>query len=141
MSEHLDRLVAFYETLTRDSVGQVRVLYAADAWFKDPFNEVQGAAAIERIFRHMFEQVDAPRFVVGDRFEGPQGAMLTWEMRFRMRGREECVQGASLLRFDESGRVVDHRDYWDAAEELYAKLPLLGALMRRLQRALRAPQA
>ncbi|MGO1254794.1 MAG: nuclear transport factor 2 family protein, partial [Alcaligenes aquatilis] len=26
------------------------------------------------------------------------------------------------------------RDYWDAAEELYAKLPLLGLLMRWLRR-------
>jgi steroid delta-isomerase len=27
-----------------------------------------------------------------------------------------------------------HRDYWDAAEELYEKLPLVGALMRWLKR-------
>jgi hypothetical protein len=34
-----------------------------------------------------------------------------------------------------------HRDYWDAAGELYAQLPLLGALMRWLQRRLRATGA
>jgi hypothetical protein len=28
-----------------------------------------------------------------------------------------------------------HRDYWDAAEELYEKLPLLGSLMRWWKRA------
>ena len=27
-----------------------------------------------------------------------------------------------------------HRDYWDAAEELYEKLPILGGLMRWLKR-------
>ncbi|WP_413888997.1 hypothetical protein [Candidatus Aalborgicola defluviihabitans] len=32
------------------------------------------------------------------------------------------------------GRILDHRDYWDAAEELYEKLPLLGGLMRWLKR-------
>ena len=37
-----------------------------------------------------------------------------------------------------TGRVVAHRDYWDAAEELYEKLPVLGALMRLLKRRLRA---
>jgi hypothetical protein len=26
-----------------------------------------------------------------------------------------------------------HRDYWDAAEELYEKLPVLGGLMRWLK--------
>jgi hypothetical protein len=30
--------------------------------------------------------------------------------------------------------VVWHRDYWDAAGELYAKLPLVGPLMRFLAR-------
>jgi len=34
--------------------------------------------------------------------------------------------------------VTYHRDYWDTAEELYAKLPLLGGLMRLLRRRLAA---
>jgi len=29
---------------------------------------------------------------------------------------------------------VFHRDYWDAAEELYEKLPVIGALMRWLKK-------
>jgi steroid delta-isomerase len=37
------------------------------------------------------------------------------------------------------GRVVYHRDYWDAAGELYERIPLLGALMRGVRRRLRAP--
>ena len=31
------------------------------------------------------------------------------------------------------GRILLHRDYWDAAEELYEKIPLVGALMRWLK--------
>jgi len=141
MSARLDRLVAFYETLTLERVGQVHDLYAPGAWFKDPFNEVRGAERIERIFRHMFDQVEAPRFVVTARIEAEAGAMLTWDFLFRSRGREQCVRGASHLRFDAQGRVEHHRDYWDAAEELYEKLPVLGLLMRWLRRALRTPQA
>ena len=38
------------------------------------------------------------------------------------------------LVFNEQGLVTMHRDYWDAAEELYEKLPLLGGLMRWLKR-------
>ncbi len=45
------------------------------------------------------------------------------------------IRGASHLRFAGDGRIAMHRDYWDAAEELYEKLPLLGALMRWLKRA------
>jgi hypothetical protein len=35
---------------------------------------------------------------------------------------------------DAQGLIVLHRDYWDAAEELYEKLPVVGALMRWLRR-------
>jgi hypothetical protein len=38
------------------------------------------------------------------------------------------------LVLDEAGRITLHRDYWDAAEELYEKLPLIGGLMRWLKR-------
>ena len=44
------------------------------------------------------------------------------------------MRGGSHLRFDAQGRIALHRDYWDAAEELYEKLPVLGALMRWLKR-------
>jgi len=43
----------------------------------------------------------------------------------------------TLLKFDAAGKVNYHRDYWDAAEELYEKLPLIGPLMRGLRRYVR----
>ncbi|MFA9218477.1 MAG: nuclear transport factor 2 family protein [Sphingomonadaceae bacterium] len=137
----LERVVRFYETLEAASVPQVRSIYAPDASFKDPFNEVRGHAAIVRIFEHMFVQVQAPRFVVLEQVQQGTQAFLTWEFRFHMRhlGRGEVVvRGASHLAFDDRGQVAMHRDYWDVAEELYEKLPLLGGLMRLLKRASRA---
>jgi len=35
---------------------------------------------------------------------------------------------------DSHNLIVVHRDYWDAAEELYEKLPWVGGLMRWLKR-------
>ncbi len=137
-------LIDWFEHLSPQTLDRIPQLYAANAEFKDPFNEVHGTDAIARIFRHMFTQVDEPRFVIGNRFggEGDEGGvMLLWDFYFRTRGRRPqaiCVRGASHLRFDAAGKIVLHRDYWDAAEELYAKLPLLGALMRGLQRMARA---
>ena len=46
------------------------------------------------------------------------------------------IHGASHLKFDTTGRIAYHRDYWDAADELYAKLPLIGPVMRYLKRRL-----
>jgi hypothetical protein len=46
----------------------------------------------------------------------------------------QVIRGGSHLRLASDGRVEDHRDYWDAAEELYQKLPVLGGLMRWLKK-------
>ena len=131
------RVIALYEQLSPDSLARLDRCYAADARFKDPFNEVQGLAAIAGIFEHMFRALQAPRFIVTGRVVQGEQAFLTWEFRFRFRrgeAGEQCVRGASHLLFSPQGLIVQHRDYWDAAEELYEKLPLLGPLMRWLRR-------
>ena len=137
---NLDPLIRFFESITPESVSRFPEFYAENAWFKDPFNEVLGVDAIQRIFAHMFRQVDEPRFVVSERVADTQGVVLIWTFHYRSRGasnaEEYIIRGVSHLKFDADGRVVFHRDYWDTGEELYMKIPLLGALMRFLRRRL-----
>jgi steroid delta-isomerase len=131
-------VVTFFETLTPASLATLPSLYATDARFKDPFNDVTGLPAISGIFSHMFETLEAPRFVVHERIVQGSQCFLTWEFRFRFRrfkqGEDQVILGGSHLVFDTAGRVTLHRDYWDAAEELYEKLPVVGGLMRWLKR-------
>ena len=132
----IDGFVAFFEQLTPSDLDRLAQWYADNAFFKDPFNEVNGIAPIRRIFEHMFAKLDVPRFVVIDRLTQGDQAFLTWTFEFRFRGesRNRSIRGATHLRFDVDGRVSMHRDYWDAAEELYEQLPLLGGFMRWLKR-------
>ena len=132
------RLVHFFEHLSPGDLAPIDTLYAPDARFKDPFNEVQGTPAIRALFEHMFRALMVPRFVVTCQVVQGTQAFLTWDMHFRFKGdavtRVRTVRGATHLRFDTQGRVVWHRDYWDAAEELYEQLPGVGTLMRWLKR-------
>lgn len=131
------RLTRFFETLTLDSVAQIDLVYADDARFKDPFNEVRGLPKVRRVFVHMFEQVKNPRFVVTRAISDGNDAFLTWDFLFSMNrspDEQQVIRGATHIQFAADGRVAVHRDYWDAAEELYEKLPLLGSLMRFLKR-------
>lgn len=138
--ENLQRLIRFFETIDSGSVSQLAEIYSADVFFKDPFNEVHSLSEVVRIFSHMFEQVASPRFVITGRVLQGDQAFLTWDFLFRMKRfstAEQCIRGATHLRFGTDGKVNFHRDYWDAAEELYEKLPLLGGLMRSLKRLAR----
>jgi hypothetical protein len=133
-----DNLATFFQTLSPQSVAQLHTVYDEQATFKDPFNEVQGLPEIERIFRHMYVALHQPHFVVtGQVVDGAQ-AFLTWEFRFRFKRFDtttlQAVRGASHVLFNAQGLVTMHRDYWDAAEELYEKLPVLGGVMRWLKK-------
>ena len=132
----LYRVIDFFQSISADSARTLSLIYTDDVWFKDPFNEVHGLEQVSHIFTHMFEQVDAPRFVVTHSVLQDDQAFLTWDFLFRMRrfsDEEQCIRGATHVRFASDGRVAYHRDYWDAAEELYEKLPVVGSLMRWLK--------
>jgi steroid delta-isomerase len=136
-ADAVERVRAFFESISPDSLRRIDEIYAADAYFKDPFNEVRGVEPIRRIFAHMFVQVQAPRFVVREVVAEGNGTFLTWDFLFlsrRLGEGEQVIRGASHLKFDADGRVSYHRDYWDAAEELYEKIPFLGGLMRAVKR-------
>jgi steroid delta-isomerase len=133
----IDRLCVWFESLSPQSLTRLAEFYAPHARFKDPFNEVWGVPAITGVFEHMFHSLHAPRFVVTQRIVDGTQCFLVWEFRFRFKRfdtvTEQVVQGGSHLQLDEDGRICDHRDYWDVAEELYEKLPVLGGLMRWLK--------
>ena len=136
-TQTIDDLIRWFESLTPQSAQEVERYYTANAHFKDPFNELRGTDAIRRVYVHMFEQVSEPKFRITDRWQSGEGAVLLWDFTFRMkRGTAslQTIRGATHLRFAADGRVDWHRDYWDAAEELYEKLPLIGVLMRFLRR-------
>lgn len=131
------RIVAAFEALTPADVSRLGEFYATDALFKDPFNEVRGVPAIQQVFAHMYVALDAPRFVIHDVLVQGDQCVLTWDFVFRFRrfSRElQTVRGATHLKLTEGGLITLHRDYWDAAEELYEKLPAVGAMMRWLKR-------
>lgn len=137
----LQAVVHFFEHLQPTDVQRIAELYTADAQFKDPFNEVQGTTAIAHIFTHMFDALESPRFVITQHVLQGTQAFVTWDFLFAMPrmndGQTQTIRGATHFVFREDAgvwRVALHRDYWDAAEELYERLPVIGGLMRWLKR-------
>ena len=136
-SAAVQRIKSYFENLSPADLQRMEDIYTADARFKDPFNQVQGVAAIQRIFEHMFVSLDEPRFAIQDMVIQGQQCFMSWDFSFRMKRFDkqlQVIRGGSHLKLAADGRICDHRDYWDAAEELYDKLPVLGALMRWLKR-------
>jgi ketosteroid isomerase-like protein len=139
-SQHIQRVIDQFENLAPNSIDALVALYSKDAFFKDPFNEVKGHAHIKHIFSHMFTQVNNPHFVIKNTLENGSQACLIWEFIFQLKQSSEinqAIRGCTWMTFNEELLITEHRDYWDAAEELYEKIPVLGALMRWLKKRAR----
>ena len=136
-SHNLEKLIHFFESISQENIDDIKQIYTEDVFFKDPFNEVNGIQHVIAIFDHMFHQLDQPRFVVTTHVSQGDQSFLTWDFLFKMKRfnrNEQCIRGASHIRFAADGRACYHRDYWDVAEELYEKLPLIGSVMRGLKK-------
>lgn len=124
-----------FETLSPDRLDELRGLCTADIRFVDPFQEIVGIDQYVALYAHMYRAVTAPRFAVLDRSLGAEIGFVRWRFSGRFRGRAIVIDGMSELRFAPDGtRVSEHVDHWDAAGQVYAGLPLLGAVLRALRR-------
>ncbi|BEV70763.1 hypothetical protein THUN1379_02450 [Paludibacterium sp. THUN1379] len=138
-SDRLDALLDWFGRLSPQTLPLIDHFYAEQVQFQDPFNRVNGRSDLRRLFQHMFDSSESARFVIADRLLDGRQAFVTWDFHCRIRGRDYHIHGGSHLRFDAAGTVVWHRDYWDAAEELLQKLPLIGVPVRWLRRLFRVP--
>lgn len=130
LARHLD----WFTTLSPATLDDIDGVYADGASFRDPFNAIKGRSQIKALYARMFRSLAEPRFVIGEVISDGDKAFVTWDFTFAMMGKPQCIHGGTLFVLGSDGRIVDHRDYWDAAEGLYEKLPLLGGVLRCLKR-------
>lgn len=128
----LERYAAFWETITPAALDRLAEVMTDDARFKDPFNDARGRDHVAAVLRHMFT-LGAVHFEVLDQAEGATASYLRWRCRI---GTHD-IAGMSEIRFAADGRVREHIDHWDAGEQFYEKLPLLGGVLRAIKRRLR----
>lgn len=131
------RLCAFWETLRPATLSNLPAIYHHHLHFCDPFNNVHGSAHLHALLERMFQRLHEPRFVINGLALQHDGAVLMWDFHYRLRNwqpqRERSIHGLSHARFGDDGRVIEHRDYWDAATQVYAHVPVLGSVLRWLQ--------
>ncbi len=136
----LARYAAFYESLSPETLPQLRDLVMPDVRFRDPFNEVTGVEPMLRIFAAMYEDCTDIRFTITGSVQQQDKAFLIWRFYFRPRRLKVSqpweVEGVTELHFTADGRIAAHLDHWDAGSQFYGRLPLLGPVIRFLRRRL-----
>lgn len=132
--------IDFLQALTPERTGELRDYCAPDIRFRDPFNDVRGVEAYKRVLDDMYEKLAYVRFKVRHSAGDDAIRYLRWDLEYRSGAKADIrtIQGMSELRFGADGRVVEHVDHWDAASQLYERLPLIGAVLRAIRRRIAA---
>jgi ketosteroid isomerase-like protein len=93
-------------------------LYADDALYRAlVFREPdQGVAGVRRYLRENFGVEEDVECRFGEPVASGDRAAVEWWATWIEEGRRLTLAGATILRFDGHGRVVDHRDYWNQVE-------------------------
>jgi SnoaL-like domain len=98
----------------RKDAESIAALYADDA----PYRALafrQADSASDYLLRTFAEEADITcRF--GEPLVSGDQAAVEWWASWIEEGRPITLAGATMLRFDDDGKVVDHRDYWNQQE-------------------------
>ncbi len=131
----LARFSDLFSVFTPEAMREkVRAVYAEDVYFYDTLKEVRGVDALEAYLVESAEALEAGRVEVRDVAQSQGNYYVRWvmELQFKKmrRGRMTRSVGISHLRFNAAGKIVYHRDYWDAAGGLFEHIPVVGWMIR-----------
>jgi predicted ester cyclase len=137
--DRAESYVRFYETMTQDSLARLPDLVTEDVHFVDPFNDVRGVAALQRVMLKTLHDLPGHRFTVTHRAWDGDTCLMRWQFDAEARGGLKLsFAGMSALTFGPGDKVARHVDHWDAGKDFYEKLPLLGAVLRAIRRRVAA---
>jgi ketosteroid isomerase-like protein len=136
MNSASKRYQDFLENLTPETLPRLPDYATDNVHFKDPFNDVTGADAMQQVFAHMFSNIADIRFEVRHALTNGDLCLMAWRFQGKLRGKPWQFDGASVIRFAADGRVAEHIDHWDAASDFYAHLPVIGSLFSWIRRRL-----
>ncbi len=124
----------FFQNIQPGNVDGIRELVTDDVRFKDPFNDVRGQDRLCRLLAKMFEDASEISFEMREQAGTGPVHFLRWGFTCHPHSRfvkeRWQIDGVTMVHFAEDGRVQEHIDYWDAAEQVYGRLPVLGPLLR-----------
>lgn len=137
-TEHdIESFKSGWNQLNIDTLHLLDDLYATEIKFQDPIKQVHGIEALRSYFAEMYEDVAEIEFEFADAIVAEKATVLTWTMHMRhknFRSKETVhLPGISHLRFNDQGKVIYHRDYFDLGHMIYERVPLLGALVRMIK--------
>jgi hypothetical protein len=134
----LSRAEALFSDMKPETVRErTLATYAEDAYLNDNLVALEGAQSIAGYFARTVANVSAIEVAFLDVSHSGPEYYARWRMTVtsdRLDGGAPVVShGVTHFRFDADGRILVHKDFWDAGTGLYEHVPVLGLLLRAVR--------
>ncbi len=132
----------YYQAFSRSPIMELRRIYANNIFFKDPIHEISGIDELCRYFESMSQGLSLCEFDFTDELIHGDSAWFQWTMRYQhprlAKGRLLRLNGASKINIHKN-QVVKHEDFYDMGAMLYQHVPLLGSIVKKINKKLADP--
>lgn len=127
----LERFEAVYADLTRPDIEErVADVYANRIYFNDTLKTFEDRDALARYMGHTGRALDHSEVRIDSVIRDAEDVFVRWTMQFSTSAMGRPIESESIgmthLRFDDTGHIVLHQDFWDSAAGLYRNLPVIG---------------
>jgi ketosteroid isomerase-like protein len=129
----VDKFIAIYQKLNSTNLDLLSEIYSPDIAFTDPMHSINGLVALRHYFANLYSNVKHCQFEISDSYTCGDSAFIYWTMHYAhaklASGNTISVAGHSKLLFADD-KIVEHRDYFDVGALLYQHIPLLGTVIK-----------
>ena len=132
VEQHLNAYCRFFESLDKHDFDFLRGYFNYRVRYSNPLCDVRGVDRVQAVFERLYRRCEAPQLIICDTAVSGQHGLIYWKfVRHKKRPNSTVVTGMSRVKFDGYGRVVSHRDIWDASHAPRRPLARLRDAWRR----------
>jgi len=137
---HFKKIYQKFGNLTLDDLNKV---YTQDIQFHDPVHHIDSIFKLKQYFEHSSSNLIACKFEFDSELVGENNAYLTWDMHVKHKkinnGEEVKVRGMTEIRFTQ--KIFYHEDSYDVGAMVYQHIPLMGGLIKTINKRIANAQS
>jgi steroid delta-isomerase len=129
-----DKFINLLKNYGADELQSLGTIYSNDVQYEDPINKGKNLTHLKLILEDLLKVFKGVRFESIHSAHTDEFAFVSWKMRYKFRNKTYEIDGVSRLRFNGSGKITEHKDYWDASFPLYGTFPIIGSIMKLIKK-------
>lgn len=135
-----DKFINLLKNYGHDELQSLSSIYSDDVQYEDPINKGKDLIHLKIILEDLLKVFKKVRFKSIHSAHNDEFAFVSWKMCYEFRYKAYEIDGVSRLRFNGSGQITEHKDYWDASFPLYGTFPVIGSIMKLIKKFVRVKE-